>query len=113
VLIGLVLGVLAAVLLYEAKGLLIGEAADPVLVEAIRACAFAHNGIDAVHDVMTLHSSPEMVTVIISADFDDTISAGEVENIVRDIEFNVAQRYPIVARVYVRPFAAVDSADPV
>lgn len=110
VLIGLVLGVLAAVLLFEAKGLLIGEAADPVLVEAIRACALAHTGIDAVHDVMTLHSSPEMVTVIISADFDDAISAGEVENIVRDIELNVAEQYPIVARVYVRPFAAVDSA---
>jgi cation diffusion facilitator family transporter len=109
VLIGLVLGVLAAVLLFEAKGLLIGEAADPVLVEAIRACALAHKGIDAVHDVMTLHSSPEMVTVIISADFDDAISAREVERIVRDIELQVAAQFPIVARVYVRPFAAVDS----
>lgn len=103
VLIGLVLGVLAILLLYEAKGLLIGESADPKVVEAIAKCAAAHDGIVAVHEVLTLHSSPEMVTVIISADFDDSISARAVEGIVADIERQVAQAFPIVARVYVRP----------
>ncbi|QGN55543.1 cation diffusion facilitator family transporter [Novosphingobium sp. Gsoil 351] len=103
VLIGLVLGVLAVLLLYEAKGLLIGEAADPQVVAAIGRCAGAHDGIVAVHEVLTLHSSPDMVTVIISADFDDGISAGAVEAIVADIERQVAESFPIVARVYVRP----------
>lgn len=103
VLIGLVLGVLAALLLFEAKGLLIGEAADPALVEAIRSCAAGHAGIEAVHEVLTLHSSPEMVTVIISADFTDTLRAREVETIIADIERQVGVSFPIVARVYVRP----------
>ena len=103
VLIGLVLGILAVVLLYEAKGLLIGESADPRVVEAIGKCAAAHEGIVSVHEVLTLHSSPEMVTVIISADFDDSISARAVEGIVADIERQVAESFPIVARVYVRP----------
>jgi cation diffusion facilitator family transporter len=103
VLIGLVLGVLAVLLLHEAKGLLIGESADPQVVAAIGKCAAAHEGIVAVHEVLTLHSSPEMVTVIISADFDDSISARAVETIVADIERQIAQSFPIVARVYVRP----------
>ncbi len=103
VLIGIVLAVLAVLLLHEAKGLLIGEAADPELVAAIRRCAEGHAGIEEVHNVQTLHSAPEMVTVIISADFTDTISARQVETIVADIERQVAQTYPIVARVYVRP----------
>ena len=103
VLIGLVLGVLAVVLLYEAKGLLIGESADPVMVEAIRALAAAHAGIVRVHEVLTLHSAPTMVTTIISADFEDTMTARDVERIVLDIEHHVAARFPIVARVYVRP----------
>ena len=103
VLIGLVLGVLAALLLYEAKGLLIGEAADPELVARIRSCAEGHSGIEAVHDVMTMHSSPTMVTVIISADFTDTLTARDVERIVADIERQIATSFPIVARVYVRP----------
>lgn len=103
VVIGLVLGVLAVVLLYEAKGLLIGESADPALVEAIRACAAAHPGIVRVHEVLTLHSAPTMVTTIISADFEDSMLARDVERIVLEIERDVATRYPILSRVYVRP----------
>jgi cation diffusion facilitator family transporter len=103
VMIGVVLGVLALLLIHEAKGLLIGEAADPELVANIRSCAEAHKEIVTVHDVMTVHSSPTMVTVIISADFDDTITARDLERTVRDIEVQVAERYPVVARVYVRP----------
>ncbi|MEO0032399.1 MAG: hypothetical protein RIS94_2157 [Pseudomonadota bacterium] len=103
VVIGLVLGVLAVVLLYEAKGLLIGESADPQLVAAIRACAAAHPGIVRVHEVLTLHSAPTMVTTIISADFEDSMTARDVERIVLAIERDVATRYPILSRVYVRP----------
>ena len=105
VLIGAILGVLAVLLLYEAKSLLIGESAHPRLIAAIRDCAAAHHGIVAVHDVMTLHSAPDMVTAIISADFDDKISAREVEGIVAEIERQVAAGFPIVARVFVRPQA--------
>ena len=105
VLIGVILGVLAVLLLYEAKSLLIGESAHPRLIAAIRDCAAAHDGIVSVHDVMTLHSAPDMVTAIISADFDDKISAREVEGIVAEIERQVAAGFPIVARVFVRPQA--------
>ncbi len=103
VLIGLVLGALALLLLFEAKSLLIGEAADPELVGAINRLAASHAGVVKVHEVLTLHSAPTMVTVIISADFDDTLTARQVERIVASIETQVSQYFPIVARVYVRP----------
>ena len=103
VLIGLVLGATACLLLVEAKGLLIGEAADPALVEAIRRCAEAHAGVVSVAEVLTVHQAPDRVVSVISADFDDTITAREVEQTVRDIEAEVARLFPIVARVYVRP----------
>lgn len=103
VLIGGVLGVLALLLVWEAKSLLIGEAADPEVVEAIRRTAAAQRGVVSVGEVLTLHSSPDMVTCIISADFDDDMSARSVETLVARIEAEVSRAYPIVARVYVRP----------
>jgi cation diffusion facilitator family transporter len=103
VLIGLVLAGLAIVLLIEAKGLLIGESADPALVEALRASAEAHDGLDKVIDVLTVHHAPDQIVAIIDADFDDRISAGDVERIVRDIEARVAADFPVVTRLYVRP----------
>ena len=103
VLIGIVLGVLAMVLLYEAKSLLIGEAADPELVEAITRRTAAQPGIVAVHEVLTTHLSPDSVTAIISADFDDAISARDVEDAVLAIEQALAGEYPELKRIYVRP----------
>jgi cation diffusion facilitator family transporter len=103
VLIGLILGALAILLLIEAKGLLIGESADPALVEALRASAEAHDGVDKVFDVLTVHHAPDQIVAIIDADFDDAISAGDVERIVRDIEAKVAIDFPVVTRLYVRP----------
>ena len=90
ILIGLVLAATAVTLLIEAKGLLIGEAADPALVEALRKCAVAHAGVVAVQEVLTLHQAPDMVVAVISADFDDAISARDVEQTVADIENEIS-----------------------
>jgi cation diffusion facilitator family transporter len=103
VMIGLVLAATAVMLIVEAKGLLIGEAADPQLVKELRRCAEAHSGIVAVKEVLTVHQAPDMVVAIISADFDDTISAREVEETVADIELQISQKFPAVTRVYIRP----------
>jgi cation diffusion facilitator family transporter len=103
VMIGLTLAVTAIFLLIEAKGLLIGESADPALVEAIRLCAQSHAGVVSVHEVLTVHQAPDMVVSVIAADFDDSITARDVEQTVRDIEAAVSTLFPVVTRVYVRP----------
>jgi len=103
IVIGLILGVTATLLAKESKALLIGEAADQELVECIRGVAAAHAGIAGVGVVLTVHSAPDQVTAMLSADFVDTISAGEVERIVADIEAEVARRWPQVRRMFIRP----------
>jgi cation diffusion facilitator family transporter len=103
VLIGLVLAVTAIMLIVEAKGLLIGEAADPQLVKELRRCAEAHAGIVAVKEVLTVHQAPDMVVAIISADFADAISARDVEQTVASIEREISHQFPVVTRVYIRP----------
>jgi hypothetical protein len=44
-----------------------------------------------------------MAKVMIRADFDDTIAARQVEQVVASIEAQVSKDFPIVARGYVRP----------
>ena len=103
IVIGLILGATAWLLAVESKALLIGEAADPALVEGIRAAAGAQPGIVGVGEVRTVHSAPDQITVAMSADFDDGISAGDVERIVAAIEREVAVRWPAVKRLHIRP----------
>jgi cation diffusion facilitator family transporter len=103
IVIGIILAITAFILAYESKALLIGEAADPELVAALKALVAARRGVTSVGDVLTVHSSPDQITAMLSVDFDDAISAREVEQMVGEIEAEVAQRYPLVTRLYIRP----------
>jgi cation diffusion facilitator family transporter len=103
IVIGLILGATAWLLAVESKGLLIGEAADPDLVESVRASAAQQAGVAGIGEILTVHSSPDQITVVMSADFDDSISAGDVERIVAAIEAAVSARWPHVRRLYIRP----------
>jgi cation diffusion facilitator family transporter len=105
IVIGLVLAVLALLLVVEAKGLLIGESADPALIEALRVSAETHDGVSKVHEVLTVHHAPDQIVAILSVDFEDAISAADVERIVRNIEQSVAQNFATVTRLYVRPLS--------
>jgi cation diffusion facilitator family transporter len=103
VVIGIILAFTAALLAFESKGLLIGEAADPELVRGLRELASGKKGVVGVGHVLTIHSAPDIVTAMINVDFDNRISAGEVERIVCDIELEAQQRWPQVRRLFIRP----------
>jgi cation diffusion facilitator family transporter len=103
VVIGTILGITAIVLAHESKGLLIGEAADAELVDELRSLACGCKGVMGVGDVLTIHSAPDIITAMLSVDFDDNISAGEVERIVCYIEEQAGRRWPHVRRLFVRP----------
>jgi cation diffusion facilitator family transporter len=101
--IGIILGFTALLLAIESKALLIGEAADPELVAALREEALRRDGVIGVGDILTVHSAPDQITAMISVDFEDSLSAAEVERIVYEIEDEVSRRWPIVKRLYIRP----------
>jgi cation diffusion facilitator family transporter len=103
VVIGVILGFTALLLARESKGLLIGEAADPELVDGLRALVAGKPGVVGVGHVMTVHSAPDQVTVMISVDFRDDMRAGEVERIVDETERDARSRWPIVRRLFIRP----------
>ena len=56
-----------------------------------------------VGEVLTVHSAPDQITAMLSVDFDDSISAAQVESIVDRIEAEAAMRWPEVDRLYIRP----------
>ena len=108
VVIGIILGCTAALLAFESKALLIGEAADPELVAALHQMVESKKGVTAVGQVLTIHSAPDQITAMLSVDFDDDITARDVEALVWSIEQEAAQRFPMVRRLYLRPRSPVD-----
>jgi cation diffusion facilitator family transporter len=108
IVIGAILGITAFFLAYESKALLIGEAADPELVTAIRSLVLDKDGVASIGEILTVHSAPDQITAMLSVDFEDHISAREVERLVCKIEDETAARFPDVTRLYIRPCSAAD-----
>ncbi|HEX6740629.1 MAG TPA: cation diffusion facilitator family transporter [Sphingomicrobium sp.] len=103
VVIGIILAFTALLLARESKGLLIGEAADPELVDGLRRLVGDQPGVVGVGHVLTLHSSPDQITVMANVDFADELRAGEVERIVCATERAARDRWPEVRRLFIRP----------
>jgi cation diffusion facilitator family transporter len=101
--IGLLLGLVAALLAREAKGLLIGERTDPATIARIRDLVAAHREVTAVNHVRTVHTAPDSVFAAISADFDDTLTMGEAERLVEVIEEELRTAVPKLSSIYIRP----------
>lgn len=102
VVIGVILAVVAIFLAREAKGLLIGEAADPELVAGLRAIA-VRQGVRGIGEIVTVHNAPTQIVAAMNIDFDNSITAGDVERIVADLEAEIQAEFPSVTRLYVRP----------
>jgi cation diffusion facilitator family transporter len=108
IVIGLLLGITAFFLAYESKALLIGEAADPELVAAIHALVLEKEAVVSIGEILTVHSAPDQITAMLAVDFDDRISAREVERLVCQIEDETQAKFPEVTRLYIRPFSEAD-----
>ncbi|MCP1469937.1 cation diffusion facilitator family transporter [Sphingobium sp. OAS761] len=101
--IGCVLGAVAILLAREAKGLLIGESAAPVIVDTVWRIMDDHRAIVAVNHVRTIHTAPDAVFVAISADFEDDLAMGEAETLIEEMESALKGAVREITSVYIRP----------
>ncbi|MCW3848557.1 cation diffusion facilitator family transporter [Sphingomonas sp. LB-2] len=111
--IGAILAGVATLLAREAKGLLIGERADPAIVERVRALLEGRPEIVRVNHVRTIHTAPERIFVAISADFEDSLTMGEGETLIEAIEHELKAAMPMLQSIYIRPEKAEDAVDAV
>lgn len=101
ILIGFILAGTAIWLAYETKGLLIGEAANPRVVQGIRALINKLEGVTHTNEVLTMHMGPDFILVNISLDFIDQLGVGEIEKKIANLDRAIKQSFPEVKRVFV------------
>ena len=99
--IAVILAATAVFLAYECKSLLTGESALPAVVEGVRRIALEQPRVAGVNELLTMHMGPEDVLLNLSLDFDDSVSAGDVEAAVSDLERRIKTRFPQITRVFV------------
>jgi cation diffusion facilitator family transporter len=101
VVIGAILVFAALWLAYESRSLLVGEAADPELVAAIREIALADPAVVGLGSVLTMHLGPEEVLLNIEVRFEPRTSAEAIHAAVHRIEEHISGPFPQVSRIFI------------
>ncbi len=101
IIIGLILIGTSVGLAYETKGLLIGESASQAVRRGIRDSLRGRAHIDHVNEILTMHMGPDFILANISVDFDNSISAQQVESDIAAITRSIKQAYPQIKRVFI------------
>jgi len=106
--IGVVLFLTAIWLAVESKSLLIGESASPKVTAEIRRILAADERLLEINEIATLHMGPEFIVVTLSADFVDTLSAGEVESAVTELNGQIKAVDSRIQRVFLEAEKRID-----
>jgi cation diffusion facilitator family transporter len=101
--IGLLLGVIAVTLGSEMRSLLIGEAASPAEVAAIRAALTGHPMIRRLIHLRTLQLGPDELLVGAKVELDPALTFTEVAEAIDEAERLVRARVPSARVIYLEP----------
>jgi cation diffusion facilitator family transporter len=101
VVIGLILFVAALWLAVESRSLLVGEAADPELVRALRTIVLADPAVTGLGAVLTMHLGPEDVLLNIEVQFTPGLRAEDMHVAVHRIEAAIAAPHPEVSKIFI------------
>jgi cation diffusion facilitator family transporter len=108
--IGLVLAIVALVIARESKSLLIGESADPEIVKGIEAIVRADPRIEHLNEALTMQLGPSDILLNLSVEFCDSLSTGDLEAAIADLDRSVRRRFPAVKRIFIEAEAAANKS---
>jgi len=101
--IGCLLIVVAIRLGLDNREFLIGRAADPRDLRAIREEIEQTPGVDSLLELLTMYLGPEHMLVAARVAFSDDISADRAEDVADDIDRRLSDRLPLVPHVFLDP----------
>ena len=101
--IGCLLIVVAIRLGLDNREFLIGRAADPRDLHAIREEIEQTPGVDSLLELLTMYLGPEHMLVAARVAFTDDISADRAEDVADDIDRRLSDRLPLVPHVFLDP----------
>lgn len=96
ILIGLVLVVEAGLLGFECRGLIIGEAARPLIVADVRRALAHHPGIGRIEELRTLQLGPDSVMLVLGIRPESEMNVGEMERVHAQLEAEIRKLVPTI-----------------
>ena len=101
--IGVLLGVIAVILAFEMKSLLMGESATSSMLTEIRSTLETHPDVQSVIHMQTQHIGPDELLVGAKLEFSSDLSVAELSEAVNEVERSLREAIPIARVIYLEP----------
>jgi len=99
--IGVILTIVAGLLAYKAKRLLIGESATSSVIQGIKEIVREESGILNLNELLTMHFGPKDVLLNLSLDFADVLTSRQIEESISRMEGRIKSAFPEITRVFI------------
>jgi divalent metal cation (Fe/Co/Zn/Cd) transporter len=99
--IGVLLCLVALVMVYESKELLIGEGMESHALAELRGIVQSECRVESLQKLATLYLSPDEVVLVIDLRFRDGTEVEEIRRALARIRESVRARYPRIRRILV------------
>jgi len=100
ILIGLVLAVVAFVLARSSRGLLLGEAANPKVLAAIKRAIESHPNVEQVVELLTMHLAPKQILINSHVKLRPDLVTGDIVKSIEEIEERIKRAEPKVEMIF-------------
>ena len=103
IVIGLILTGISILLATESRSLLMGESADPGILDAVKRLAEADAGITKVSRSLSMYLAPEEIILLLDVSFNENSSGKEITAAVTRIKDKIHSEYPSIKQIFVEP----------
>jgi cation diffusion facilitator family transporter len=101
--IAAILAATAVFLARESKGLLLGEPATPEIQRKVLAIAQQDPAVQRANGILSVHIGPEDIVAGLSIEFEDHLTAPEIEACIERLERRLKVEMPEIANLFVKP----------
>lgn len=101
IVIGLILGTVAAFLAFETKGLLIGEGVSPETLASIRSIVKGDESVDQVRKSLTMHFGPNEVLLALEVRFKRHMRAAQIAEAINSLEAKIRAMHPEIRHIFI------------
>ena len=108
--IGILLAIVAILLCYETKALIIGEAASEEIISGVHTVASSNAAVMSINELRTMHMGPNDILLALSLDVDNELPGKAVEDAINDIERAIKDTFPDITRIFIEVQSAADHA---
>src|SRR5215208_6134766 len=101
IIIGLVLAVVAFVLARSSRGLLLGEAANPKVLAAIKHAIESHPNVEHVVELLTMHLAPKQILINAHVKLRPDLLISDVVTSIEEVEQRIKNAEPKVEMMFI------------